>query len=341
MVSDSTKDVAAIMLTGGREAVHTEAEEAPGAPHSRLAGACAAAGTEEAANDEGAMRAMASKTHRWICGRTVGYPIAGDKAGLVANLWMRPGLGLTVALLAGCAEFGPAEKEMLIQANQQYARGDLSGATGRLNRLIKDYGQAGEIGEAYYLRGLCQVRTGQPEAARRDFEEALTRSRRADLTARAQASLGTLAYERGQWSDAAERFAKALPGLPNQPPKDEVLFSAAMANQRAGNWKKSTAYLAELLRNFHHRPIAVEARRLAAWRHEHYAIQLAAYQSSTNAQEAVKAWRKKGLDPELENVPRGGAALWIVTVGHHRTYAEASSALASMRKLEPKAIIVP
>ncbi|HRY71025.1 MAG TPA: SPOR domain-containing protein [Phycisphaerae bacterium] len=280
---------------------------------------------------------MANDAQGWNDGRPTGAA-AGTSSAMG-----RGGVVLVavVALLGGCTQFGPAEKELLIQANQQYAQGDVSGATGRLNRLIKDYGQAGEIGEAYYLRGLCRVRAGQAEAARSDFEEALSKSRRDDLTARAQASLGTLAYERGQWTEAADRFAKAIPGLPNQPPKDEVLFSAAMANQRAGSWRQGKAYLAELLRNFHDRPIAAEARRLASWRHECYAIQLAAYQSSDNAQEAVKSWRRKGLDPDLENVPRGGAAIWIIKVGRYRTYAEASNALAAMRRLEPKAIIVP
>ena len=280
---------------------------------------------------------MADETHGWNCGRRTGPSATPAVPGGRALL----GFGLLIGLLAGCTEFGPAEREMLVQANQQYSRGDVNGATGRLNRLIKDYGQAGEVGEAYYLRGLCQVKAGQPEAARKDFEAALSKSRRDDLAARAQASLGTLAYERGQWTEAADRFAKALPGLPNQPPKDEVLFSAALSNQRAGNWKKATTYLAELLRNFHDRPIATEARRLAAWRHDFYAIQLAAYQSSDNAQDAVKSWRRKGLDPDLENVPRGGAAIWVIKVGRYRTYAEASTALAGVRKLEPKAIIVP
>lgn len=274
-------------------------------------------------------------------GRSNGLRAGSTTTGTKVAGHLGRGLSLLIGLLAGCTEFGPAEREMLVQANQQYARGDVSGATGRLNRLIKDYGQAGEIGEAYYLRGLCRVRAGQPEAARKDFEEAVSRSSRNDLAARAQASLGTMAYERGRWSDAAEHFAKALPGLPNQPPKDEVLFSAALANQRAGNWKKATTYLAELLRNFHDRPIATEARRLAAWRHDYYAIQLAAFQGSDNAQDAVKSWRRKGLDPDLENVPRGGAAIWIIKVGRYRTYAEATSALPGIRKLEPKAIIVP
>ena len=247
----------------------------------------------------------------------------------------------SILLMTACTEFGPRERQALSMAGQEYNEGKHVSAAARLDRLINDYSGAAEIGEAYYLRGLCRAKAGQAEAARGDFDAALEHSKRDDLTGRANASLGTIAFDRGQWSTAAEYFGKAIPKLPDAPPKDQILFSAAVASQRAGNWKQGTLYLSMLLRNFHNRPVAVEARRLATWQHQCFSIQLGVYRNSSNAQEAMKDYRRKGLDPDQENVPRGGEAVWIVRTGHYLTYAQATAALASVRRIEPKAYIIP
>ncbi|HSW44195.1 MAG TPA: tetratricopeptide repeat protein, partial [Phycisphaerae bacterium] len=150
------------------------------------------------------------------------------------------GVCLTFSLLPGCTQLGPAEKQTLQQANQLYGKGDLSGACSRLDRLIAEHDHAMEIAEAYYLRGLCRVRARQFGPAAKDFETAIRKSQRDDLTLSAQVSLGSLAYQRGDWAGAADLFEEVLPKMALRPPKDDVLFMAGLAMQRIGKWKEAT-----------------------------------------------------------------------------------------------------
>jgi len=244
-------------------------------------------------------------------------------------------------LLAGCAHLGPQERGALAQASQLYSSGDIPSATGRLDRLIADFGGAAEIGEAYYLRGLCRAKARQDRPAVEDFQQALHKSKRHDVKTRALVSLGTLAYRRGDWAKAAEWYGQALPRLADKPPKDEILYCTGIALQRIGRWKESAKRFAEILHKFRGRPIAAEARRMASWRHAYYAIQLGAFRDSDNAARAVYDWREKRVDAVQENLRRQGEALWVVMTGRHRTYAEAVAALRRIRKLEPSAHAIP
>ncbi len=252
-------------------------------------------------------------------------------------------LALTVAtgLLAGCTQFGPGECESLRQASQLYGRGDLSGANVRLDRLIADHGQALEIGEAYYLRGLCRIRTGQEQAALVDFRQAIDHSKRPDLTAYARASLAAIYHRQGYWMQAADLYSDALPALPSQPPKDMIMFSAGVALQRAGRWKDAAMCFAELLRVFRDRPIAVQARQKAQWRHEYFAIQLGAFSEADRAESEVRNWQRRRVDAVQESVPRGDQNLWVVMTGRYPTYAQALEALKRVRTSVPDAYIIP
>jgi len=214
-------------------------------------------------------------------------------------------------------------------------------AASRLDRLIADFGGAAEIGEAYYLRGLCRAKTKQDQTAVEDFQQALRKSDRHDVKTRSLVSLGTLAYERGDWAEAAMWYEEALPRLADRPPKDEILLCTAISLQRIGRWTESSKRLAEILHKFRERPIAAEARRMASWHHSYYTIQLGAYRDSDNAARVVYDWRERRIDAVQENLYRGGEALWVIMTGRYRTYADALAGLERIRELEPSAHIIP
>lgn len=250
--------------------------------------------------------------------------------------------GLMLAmLLTGCTNLPPAEREMLVQAAEEYRRGDAGQAVAKLDRIIRDYDQAVEIAEAYYLRGLCHAKLGQDWAAGRDLEQAVRRSRRPDLTANAQASLAAIAYRKGDWAEAARLYEAAAPDLPDTPPTDVILFRAGVAMQRAGKWSEARRQFARILQKFRDRPVASEARRLAEWRHSHFTIQLAAFGRVQQADDAVRSYRQRGLDPFQENQPRGGSALWVVMTGRYRTWDEAQAALSAVRRVQRDAFVIP
>ncbi len=246
------------------------------------------------------------------------------------------------SVLAGCAHLGPAERESLMRASDLYSRNETSSAIARLDRLINDFGQAVEISEAYYLRGLCRTRKGELQAASEDFERAVRKSKRDDLTARCKASLAAIAYRCGDWARAAKLYGEAVPDLPDQPPTDVILYYTGVAMRRAGKWEEAALQFARICRRFRHRSIVADVRRLAGWRHKHYAIQLGAFKDEANAEKALQSFRAKRLDHlTSENLPRNGYALWVVMAGRYPTYGEAEAALAQVRLVEPKAYIIP
>jgi outer membrane protein assembly factor BamD (BamD/ComL family) len=262
--------------------------------------------------------------------------IGRRRLGLMMSLCLTGG-----PLIAGCAHLGPAEKQALMEANQLYGRGDLSGACVRLDRLVAEHDGAMEIGEVYYLRGLCRAKARQYGPAAKDFRAAVDKSRRDDLTLMAEVSLASLAYQRNDWDQAVDYYERVLPQLAPKPPKDEILYMAGLAMQRVGKWREATLCFSEILNRFRDRPIASEARRKAVWPHPYFAIQLGAFRDSANAAKAVREWRNKNLDATQESLPAQGQALWVVMAGRYRTYGEALDALQQMRKLQSGAFIIP
>jgi len=230
---------------------------------------------------------------------------------------------------------------MLREAARLYEQGDLAGAASRCDRLIRQFDNAAEIGEAYYIRGLCRAKRRRMTAAAEDFAMAARKSKRDDLEALSLASLGSLAYQSGDWRGAHRHFTESLPKLPDAPPKDELLYTAGVAAQRAGEWRDASRWFREILWKFAHRPIAAKARRMVQWRHPYFAIQLGVFRSSANAAEFVRQWRERRVDAVQENLPRGGEAVWVVMAGHYRTYAEARQGLKRIRAMEPGAFIIP
>lgn len=248
---------------------------------------------------------------------------------------------LSSMLAAGCASLPAHERQIVVQAAASYTRGDLAAATAQLDRIIRNYDTTPEVAEAYYLRGLCRWKSQQPSAASQDFERGIAKSRREDLTAHCRAALAAMAFERSDWERAADLYAKALPHIPDAVPTDEILYAAGLAMQRAGRWKEAATQYRRILWKFPNRPVAANARIQAGWRHPYYAVQLGAFRDADNAAASVQEFRKHGLDPEMENLPRGGQAIWVVMAGRYRTLGEARAALPRYQRLRPDATIIP
>lgn len=250
--------------------------------------------------------------------------------------------GVLLVLLTGCTKLGPRERQSLIEAKGLYDQNRFSEAINRLNPVIKDFGQAAEIGEAYYLRGLCRSKLNDSKGAAADFEQAIASSRNDAVIIRCKISLAAVSFQMGQWSKAADLYVEVVPRLEDKPPADQVLFYAGTALRRAGRWREATQYFARILHRFPSSPIAADARRMAGWQHEYFAIQLGAYQDAANAERAVQAYRTRNLDfVQMENQPSGGRVLWVVMAGRHRTYQDAVAALNRIRTIVPDANIIP
>jgi septal ring-binding cell division protein DamX len=96
-----------------------------------------------------------------------------------------------------------------------------------------------------------------------------------------------------------------------------------------------------VLKQFRNRPVANDARQLAAWPHEYFTIQLGAFANPQAATKELQSFRSKKLEAVQENLPRRGNAMWVVMVGRYQTYAEAAGALPQIRKAAAGAFIIP
>ena len=241
----------------------------------------------------------------------------------------------------GCASLPPAERQLLIDASRQYTQGDITTATANLDRIIREYSNASETAEAYYLRGLCRFISKQLQAAGEDFDRGISTSTRSDLTARCRASLAAIAYQSQDWPRAARLYQQSVGELPDVPPMDAVLYAAGVSMQRAGEWQEAKLQFARLLNRFRNSPLAADARRMATWRHPYYSIQLGVYRDAENAGKAVQEFRLQGFDPVQEYLSRNGEDVWVVMSGRYRTYADATAALAAVRQRGYDAVIIP
>ena len=255
----------------------------------------------------------------------------------------RCGIGALVAfsMLAGCAGLPPAQRQELVRASELYTQGHYHSAAAKLNKLIEEHGQAHEIAEAHYLRGLCQLKGRMPQHSADDFKQAICKSRRKDLTARSRASLAALAFKAGKWEQAGDLYAQALPDLPDEAPKNKILFSAGLCLQRIGRWKEARQKFNELLHKFGNGPLADDARRMVSWDHPYYAVQVAAFAGTDSASRVVRDLRQEGLDATQEYLPRNGRSLWIVMAGRYPTYKDAVLGLKHVNRSHPDAFIIP
>jgi tetratricopeptide (TPR) repeat protein len=244
-------------------------------------------------------------------------------------------------LATGCSSLPPQEREALIRASDQYQKGDSAGAVQQLDRLIRDYENAPEIAEAHYLRGLCRIKEGQITAAADDFQAAIVRSNRPDLVSLCKASLAGIAYRQSEWGRAADLYAEAAPALSDEPPTDQILYSAGIAMQRAGKWREAEYQFGRILRRFPNSSVAANARALAGWPHDYFTIQLGVFANAEHAAKVAQSYRARGLQAVQENLPRNGQVLWFISVGRYSTYADAQAGLAEIRRVEPAAFVLP
>ena len=244
-------------------------------------------------------------------------------------------------LTAGCTSLPESQRQSLRRASSHYLQGNTTSAIAQLDGIIASYPNAAEIGEAYYIRGLCRAQTGQAASAKSDFQQAIRAGGHKDLTARATASLAAIAYSQKDWSTAVRLYDQALPDLPDSPPKDKMLYYAGLAMRRDGRWNKAQQQFSLIVHKFSNRPIAAAARRQAAWKHQFFSIQLGAFSNTPRAGRQVETFRAQGLDAFQEHQLRNGIGLWVVMAGRYPTYEEASKALNRVRRIQADAYLIP
>lgn len=245
--------------------------------------------------------------------------------------------GLAIALVGCDGMLPPAGAKLLGEVEQAYQDGDDATAIVRADRFLLSYNGTNAAGEAYYLRGLAHARRRERDLARRDFEQALQRAHRKDLAPLTQVALGNLDFEQWKLGTAAEHYRVAVEQLPNEPPKDLVLYRLGLCEARLGHWAQARNWFSQVMHLFSHSAVEPAARRYAAA--DAFTVQCGAYSDWRNADRQVRMLKERNLPAERRMDSHG--RYHLVQVGRYPRYQEARTALAKVRGLVPTAIIVP
>ena len=252
-------------------------------------------------------------------------------------------LGVAVSMLcmaAGCTTLPPDGKKELLSAQQQYDQGNPAGSERLTSRVISRYPDKLEIAEAHYLRGLARVRQGRAGQARRDFREAITRSKRTDLTSYANTALAMLSQRDGDFNEAADYYQAAVVGSDDHS-HDELLYNLGVCLQRSAQWKRARESFLRLLEEAPDSAYAARARSRADWPNRFFSIQCGVFNNPTNADRLVSEFSQHGLLAFVH--PRGGRADGSrpVYVGRFVDYHSARKALPGVRRFVHDAYVVP
>jgi tetratricopeptide (TPR) repeat protein len=246
------------------------------------------------------------------------------------------------ALLAvGCQELTPEARQLLMEGSQAHERGDYASATTKLSQFIDQHKDAPEAAEAYYVRGLSQLRLNHRTEARRDLEAAIEKSARKDVIARAQASLAVMAYDDGNWKAAADYYAEAVPWLEGVRGYDDHMLRYAVSTERLGQWEQARQVFAQIIHAFPNSPSAKYAREHMGWNRPYFTVQCSALSTPDAAGREVARLRKLGFEASQLMETRQGHAAYLVRIGQYKTYDEATRALERIKGHVPAARVVP
>jgi TolA-binding protein len=253
-------------------------------------------------------------------------------------------LGLVCALSlvgTGCQQLTPEARQQLSDGVHAYEKGNFSSANTTLGQFIEKYKEAPEAAEASYVRGLCQLKLNHRSEARRDFDWAVQKSARRDLTARAQASLAVMAYDDGDWATAGRLYAEAIPWVSDIKEYDEHLLRYGVCMQRLGQWDQSRQQFAQIIQKYPSTPAGKAAKEAMGWNRPFFTIQCHALSRPDAAAGEVARLRKLGLEASHLMETRQGHAVYLIQVGQYKTYDEARQALERVKRNVPTARIMP
>ena len=244
-------------------------------------------------------------------------------------------------LLGGCVELPLPAKQELVQAEELYNKRDYTSAKSKLDQILNTYPQYRESSEGYYLRALVYNQISNMSAAQSDLRKAVELSLKPDLTARANAMAGALAFESGNFDEAGKRFEAALRVLPERPPYDLVRYRYGVCLQRKGEWKQARSQFATLLQKYQGTSLRDQAQRMLDWGKDYFSIQCGAYRENGPASGQASRLKAAGLPARVETRRRTGELLHMVYVGQYAKFEMAQSALGNVRRHAPGATIVP
>jgi len=150
-----------------------------------------------------------------------------------------------------------------------------------------------------------------------------------------------MAYDEGNWAQAAALYAEAMPWIDDIAGYDEHMLRQATSLQRLGQWEPSRQLFAQLIQKYPNGAAARSARDMLAWNHPYFTVQCHVLTKPDTAAREVTRLRKLGLEAIQLMDSRGGQPRYLVQVGQYKTYDEAAHALERVKPQVPQARVMP
>jgi outer membrane protein assembly factor BamD (BamD/ComL family) len=264
--------------------------------------------------------------------------LPGNRIRTIALLFS---IAVILQLMGACTDVPEEGLRLLRDGNAQYQTGQHEEAIRSTTTFIERYGKSPAAAEAHYVRGMARLAKGQRDEAGKDFYATIERSKRQELTARAKAELGNMAFDDRDFAGAADWFKDSLPQLPKQAPYDEMAYRLGVAYQRTGRWDQARKTFAAILDEYAGQPVEALARRQVAWNHDFFAIQCGAYRQAANADAQVAKLRAAGIHARTVPDTWDNQPLFVVLVGQYDNYSKALKELPRVKQIAGDAIVRP
>lgn len=253
------------------------------------------------------------------------------------KIW--PLFGLLLLSMASCQTANQAQQTKLNDGFNQYTQRKFDLSEQAADEFIRKTPNDPSIDEAYYLRGISRLGREDKKGASQDLKNAISKSNRSDLKAKAHRALGDLAFDEQNWSEAVKQYQSAIKYLPTEKLMPIVVFRVGSALQAQGKWSESKQYFQQVLTL--NAETFWKERATARMKADSYSLQFGAFRDTTNAAQTARSLRQQGLDPVIVNEVRDGQLLLMVRCGEFNTYNEADDARSKLLAKNPLVTIVP
>jgi len=231
---------------------------------------------------------------------------------------------------------------LLAEGFTQYSARQFDKSHTAADEYIRKNPNAANLDEAYYLRGLSRISRNEKPAAAQDLQAAISKTKRADLKAKANRALGDIAYDAARWQDAIACYQISLATAPPSPVAGvHINYRLGTCHQNLGQFAISKPYFQKIitppLSNTDPAYLRSALVRIEA---KVFSLQFGAFRDQPNAAALVQQL-KPALTATIATELRDNQLLYLVRTGSYPTLAEAQSARARLLAKYPNITIAP
>ncbi len=251
-------------------------------------------------------------------------------------------LALPVAAICfGCHGLPPSAVDRILKSEHAYRIARYDESQRLATSVIRSYPEEPDTAEAYYLRGLARVRSGDRAEANGDFRQAVRLCERSDLKSVLSTQLAHMLFEDHAFAGAARLYNQALKGPYPENCTPGLWFRYALSLERSGAFCDARSAFQRVADQRTDARLSSAASTHLAWRHSYFTLQCGAYTRAERARAAAKMLKERGLDAAVVRSGRPGVASHLVHAGRYPDYVSARAALADIRRVQPDAFVIP